>query len=449
MKKHIFKKNGIKLFSILLIFIFVLSSTSCKKEEDINKNDLISRIEKDQNGEEEEKTVNNDEKKKILKLDEGKEIIYDANYLDELEPYRAIDFGYDEKGEAIEEEVEVNFENCKIPYINLDSNGAKKINDQILEYTKDYIFRDYEDGKEEEIAYEPMAYYKYEITDKYISIKFDYSIGMFEIPDNVRTYILDLETGEELSLDKAISISGINDDFLGLVEGKIVEFYDDMLIDFQEVDEDVSFLNFQAETLHEFWKDYYGEELKIYLNEKNELSLFLNYAVPMGGGIFQEEVELKPEDLPIKEEINPIYEYLAKEDYNLYEGGVASLGYNSFDTIKTITSKVETIISKFGDQGKFPLSYFYYESYDGSYQVDGDEFYLLTAKHKNSAIKIYPPIYDENGEIVFEDYLANIYGSNCILFCNLSDIRPNTKVEYIYRNKTIEFTPSLSLMDSS
>ena len=52
MKKYILKVNGRKLFSILLLLIFVLSSTSCKKEEDINKGDLSSRIEKQQNEEE-------------------------------------------------------------------------------------------------------------------------------------------------------------------------------------------------------------------------------------------------------------------------------------------------------------------------------------------------------------------------------------------------------------
>lgn len=452
MKKKTLKKNRKRAVFIPLLLILLILSTSCEKEEDINKNELSSRVEKEENKKqdnEEEKTTNNDEKNKILKLDEGKDLIYDANYLDELEPYRAIDFEYDDYGEAIEKEVEVNFDNCKIPYINLDSNGAKKINDQILEYTKEYIFRDYKDGKEEEIAYEPMSYYKYELTDKYISIKFEYSIGMFEMPDKVKTYILDLETGEELSLEKAISISGVNEDFLGLVEGKIVEYYDDMLRFYEEFDANVSFLNFQAETLYNFWQDYYKENLTFYLSEKNELSLYLNYAVPMGGGIIQEELEIKAEDFPLEEEINPIYEYLAKEDYNSYEGGVAFLGYNSYETMETITSKTEGIIYNLGNQEKFSLSYFYQELDDGSYILDGDEFYLLTADYKNSVIKIYHPLYDHNGEMIFSEDSGSIYGPNCISFCNFSDIRPNTKVEFIYRDKSIEFTPSLSLMDSN
>lgn len=447
MKKYIFKKNLIKLFSILLIFIFVLSSTSCKKEKDLNEMDPINAIEKERD--KEEKVANIDENSKITKLDEGKEIIYNANYLDELLPYIGIAFEYDEKGEAIEKEVEVNFDHCNIPYINLDSKGAKKINYKILEYTKQYIFSDYEYAKGESIAYEPRAYYEYEITDKYISIKSEYSIGMFEMPDDVKTYILDLETGEELNLEKAIAISGISEKFLGLVEGKIVEFYDDMLRYYEEFDENVSFSNFQGESLYNFWQEYYKGNLNFYLSGENELSLFLNLTVPMGGGIFQEEFKFSTEDNPLDEEINPIYEYLAKEDYNLYEGGVAFLGYNNYNTIETITSKAEGIIYNLGNQERFELSYFYQNLDDGSYILDGDEFYLLAAKYKNSIIKIYPPIYDENGEIEFDNDLAIIYGPNCISFCNFSDIRPNTKVEYIYRDETIEFTPSLSLMDSS
>lgn len=449
MKKYILKIKGRRLIPILVFLIFLAFSTSCKKEEDANKDYPVSRIEEDQNEDMGEKPTDNDDKNKTSKLDESKEIIYDADYLVGLQPYRAIDFEYDEKGEVIEKEVEVNFDDCKIPYINLDSIGAKKINDKILEYTREHIFTDYEHGKRETIAYEPMAYYKYEVTDKYVSIKFEYDIGMFEGPDTVITYILDLESGQELSLDKAINIAGINEDFLGLVEGKILDFYDDMLKDYQEFDEDVYFLGFQAETLDNFWQGYYGEALNLYLNGKNQLSLFINFRVPMGGGIFQMELEIKPEDIPLKEEINPIYEYLAKEDYNLYEGGVAFLGYNSFNTMKTISSKVETIISKFGNQGKFPLSYFYYKAGDGSYRVDGDEYYLLTGKYKNSIIKIYDPIYDKDGEIVFDNERVNLYGVNCISICNLSDIRPNTKLEFIYRDKAVEFSPSLSLMDSS
>lgn len=448
MKMYVLKKYGRRVVFILLLLIFAISFLSCKKEEDVNQNDPGSIIEKEEN-EEEEEVINNDEEKKISKLDEDKEIIYDANYLDALEPYRAIDFEYDEKGEVIEKEVEVNLDHCKIPYINLDSIGAKKINDQIFEYTKEYIFTDYERGKKEEIAYEPMAYYKYEITDTYISLKFEYDIGMFESPDTVKTYILDLETGEELSLGKAISISGINEDCLGLVEGRIVEFYDDILRDYEEFYDNISFLDFQASTLYDFWEDYYGGKLEFYLNGKKELSFLVNFHVPIGGGIFQMELDIKPEEFPVEEEVNPIYEYLSKDDYNSYEGGVAFLGYNSYNTIETITSKVEGIIYNVGNQGKFPLAYFYKESEDGSYIVDGDEFYLLSAKYKNSVIKIYPSIYNENGEIEFADDTANIYGPNCILFCNFSDIRPNTKVEFIYRDRVKEFTPSLSLMDSS
>lgn len=449
MKKHILKKNGRKLLYIFLILIIVVSSTSCKKEEDIKQAELTSTIEKEENKEEEEKEVDNDEKNKISKLDEDKEIIYDANYLDELEAYMAMDFVYGEKGEVIEKLVEVNFDDCKIPFINLDSIGAKKINDEILEYTKEYIFTDYERGKEEEIAYEPTSYYKYELTDNFVSIKFQYDIGIFEVNDPVKTYILDLETGEELELEKAISISAINKDFLGLVEGKIVEYYYDTLRYYEEFYENLSFFDFQAETLYNFWEDYYGGNLKFYLSEKNELSLLLNFQIPMEGGISQIELEIKPEDLPLEEEINPVYKYLAKEDYNLYEGAVAFLGYNTYNTLETIASKVETIIYDVGEEGKLSLSYFYQELDDGSYIVGGDEFYLLSGKYKNAVTKIYPLVYDENSEIGFNEEPAFIYGPNCISFCNFSDIRPNTMVEFIYRDKIIEFTPSLSLMDSA
>lgn len=433
MKRLILKKKGRKLLSILLVLIFVLSATSCKKEEDANKDEPNTKIEKEQK----------EEENKISQLHEGKEIVYDANYLDEFKPYMGIDFG--------NEEVEVNFNACKIPYINLDSNGAKKINNQILKYTREYIVRDYEDGKEESLVYKPMASYKYEVTDQYISIWFEYYMGLIGNPAEVGTFILDLKTGEELSLDKAIEISGVDEDFVGLIEGKIVEFYEDMLKDSQDSGyyDDTSLLNFQENTLYNFWKEYYGGKLDYYLNSENELTLLLEFAFPARGGNIQMELEIKPEDLPIQEEINPIYQYLAKEDYNSYEGGVAFLGYKSFNTMKAITSKLEGIIYKFGDQGKLPLFYFYNELDDGSYIVNGDEFYLLAAKYKNSVIKIYESVNDESGEAVFEDQTLNIYGSNCISFCNFSDIRPNTKVEFIYRDKAIEFSPLTSLMDSS
>lgn len=401
MKKYILKKNKIKVLFINLLLIFALFTLSCQKN-------------------------------KISKLDKGKEIVYDADYLENVDFYKTN-----------------AFDNCKIPYINIDSNGAREINNEILEYTKDIIIKDYKDGKKEGITYEPMAYYKYEMTEDYISIKFEYNIELYKYPDNIRTYILDLESGEKLSLDKAIEIATIDKDFLGLVEGKIIDFYDEMLEDYQEIYEDANFSNFQAYTLANFWQDYYEENLNFYLNSEKEMSLLLNFQVPTGAGFIQEELEIKEKDLPMEEEINPIYEYLAKENYELYEGGVAFLGYNSLDTMETIASKVETIISKFGDQARFPLSYFHYEIDDGSYFLNGDEFYLLCAKYKNAVIKIYYPRYDENNEMKFDDEAVNIYGSNCISFCNLSDIRPNTKVEYIYRDKIIEFKPSVSLMDSS
>lgn len=448
MKKYILKKNGRKLLYIFLILVIVVSMASCKKEEEIKKADINSIIEKEENNKEEEKEVEKDEKNKISKLDEDREIIYEANYLDELEAYRAIEFVYDEKGEVVENLVEVNFNHCKIPYINLDLSGAKKFNQEMLEYTKEYILNDYEWGKEEELFCEPTSYYEYELTDNFLSIRFQYDMGIFDVNSLVKTYILDLETGEELELAKAINISGINKDFLGVVEGKIVEYYDDSLRFYEEFYENQSFFDYQGETLHNFWEDYYGGNFDFYLTGENELSLFLYFQLPMGEGVSQIELEIKPEDLPLEEEINPVYEYLAKEDYNSYEGAVAFLGYNSYDTLETIASKVETIIYDVGEEGKLSLSYFYKDLDDGSYIVDGDEFYLLSGKYKNGVTKIYPLVYDENSEVGFNQDPAFIYGPNCISFCNFSDIRPNTMVEFIYRDKVIEFIPSLSLMDS-
>ena len=210
-----------------------------------------------------------------------------------------------------------------------------------------------------------------------------------------------------------------------------------------------TFFDYQAYTLYNFWQEYYGEELNFYLNAEKELSILLSFEVPAGGGFIQEELEINGKDLAFKKDINPVYVYLAKDDFDSYEGGAAFLGYNSIDTMETITSKVETIIYDVGYEGRLSLSYFYDGLDDGSYGVNGDEFYLLAAKHKNSVIKIYRPIYEENGEIRFDDEEASLHGSNCISLCNFSDIRPNTKVEFVYRDKTIEFTPSLSLMDSS
>lgn len=46
--------------------------------------------------------------------------------------------------------------------------------------------------------------------------------------------------------------------------------------------------------------------------------------------------------------------------------------------MKTVTSKVDTLISKFGEEEKLSLFYFYQYLDDGNHILNGDEFYSLT-----------------------------------------------------------------------
>ena len=81
------------------------------------------------------------------------------------------------------------------------------------------------------------------------------------------------------------------------------------------------------------------------------------------------------------------------------------------------------------------------------YEIEGDEYYLLVPKDKDTQIKIYENDFNtmEKGKLLFDIETASPF----VLKCNVSDIFSNVVIELVSPTKTIEFSPFLSLMDGS
>lgn len=76
----------------------------------------------------------------------------------------------------------------------------------------------------------------------------------------------------------------------------------------------------------------------------------------------------------------------------------------------------------------------------------GDEWYLILPKYKDESISIWNVELDGNGELVKtgEEYTTN---KAVLLKCNISDIIPSVLVKISANDKTVEFSPFISLKD--
>ena len=197
------KKATIILGTIVLILVLAVGVCAGLLISE-NGNKIINRIE--------EKIVQSDDNKTSKKIDESKDWVYDADYLKENKKF------YRDSAKT-EEYANNSDKDLVVPYININSDYAKKINEKIKALYDDC----YEKYGKEELNAEFKTYYsdvlKYDkyINDNILSVVItlhEYKIVVDgEISRNnetIYTYNFNLDTLNEASLDEMAKKCGFS-----------------------------------------------------------------------------------------------------------------------------------------------------------------------------------------------------------------------------------------------
>ena len=149
-----------------------------------------------------------EEKKKeetedTIKIDESRDYVYNAEY---------------DTGNAPESYVlgdrTYTLDQIVVPYINIDSEAAKKAN-QNIKSIFDELMDAYNDGANDGLGYVKYCEYDFYINDNILSIVFKTGTGATDVVfPYYHTYNFDLNTGEKLTYKNAITLTGFTSDTL-------------------------------------------------------------------------------------------------------------------------------------------------------------------------------------------------------------------------------------------
>ena len=228
-----------------------------------------------------ENNVNNpeiNEQEELQKINSDEDWIYDADYNDDND----------------DENLEFT-DGFKIPYINIDSEDAKKGNDEIKQLYDEAISNSKEVYAEMNELLGPiyMDYDKY-IDFDFVSLALKYSYGDGS-PANYSTYTynFDLTTGKKLSFEELALEYGLTDTIL---EEKISEAIKKSIQEKLSSFEDYDFPSGKdmesvvADNLKDYKELLKNNNLRYYVNSSGNLNIILYIEIP---GIEQQATELR------------------------------------------------------------------------------------------------------------------------------------------------------------
>lgn len=144
-----------------------------------------------------------DEPKDTIKIDESRDYVYNAEYDTDNAPESYI---IGDRTYTLDEIV--------VPYINIDSEAAKKAN-QNIKSIFDELMDAYNDGANGGLGYVKYCEYDFYINDNILSIVFKTGTGATDVVfPYYHTYNFDLNTGEKLIYKNAIALTGFSSDTL-------------------------------------------------------------------------------------------------------------------------------------------------------------------------------------------------------------------------------------------
>ena len=262
------KKNNIVIILVLVVIVLGLGSYLVY-DKVINKDEKKSNTEKIEDDNDKEEAKEQDSK-----IDKTKELVYDATYVANATKESYITYSE-----------EHSVKNIVVPYINIDSNYAKEVNNEIksifesaierhnnyYERIKDLTF----DPPEEIISKKIIEYNKY-IDDNTLSIVIIDSHDPLDV--NYYTYNFNLETGEKLSFEEVYKLVGFTSDNITESVEKAITL--EVKEEFKKFDEREDFNLHNNKSLANYRKTASNGTTQYFLNSDKKLTVIVSLSFP-------------------------------------------------------------------------------------------------------------------------------------------------------------------------
>ena len=264
------KKHNASLIILLVIFVFIsLALGGFVFYDKVLKNHINSPIEnwydKDDDFDDYYYENNN-----VSKIDASKNWIYHATY--------------DKNVLANSYEIAYKTYYAKdiiVPFINIDSNDAKKVNEEI-KGVFDEAINFYNEGVENKTYFVSIDYEKF-IDNNIASVNLWYGRGGTDVirPDYY-TYTFDLTTGKLMSFEELYQKFGLNKNQIDM---KIKEEITDEVNDiFEDSFRDKNSTTYINESIDNYEKNLENNTLKYFVNDNGELCIIARLSIPAGSG---------------------------------------------------------------------------------------------------------------------------------------------------------------------
>lgn len=249
------QKNKI-IFAILIIIIFLLISFLLYFK--LLKNNSIEN----------------------LKLDNTKEWVYDAMYTSDITQtsYKVNLITY-------------YLKDIKVPYINVNSDDATTINEE-LESIYNNAISAYKEGLVDGLTHVEDCNYLSNIYKNTLSInQILYTNDTIGISNpKYYMYNIDLKTGSKLSYQKVYKLIGFNNNnIFSKVKGQITSYFTDNYLDFMNEEDELSNKanngkTYIENTISNYIDSVNNNTIKFYLDSNNKLNIIIDFAVYIDEG---------------------------------------------------------------------------------------------------------------------------------------------------------------------
>jgi len=247
------KNTGTKVVNIILIILVLGLSGYLVYDKLISKDNNKNET----NNSSENETV-------TLKLDESMEYVYDAKY----------DANVTKDSYSIGEKT-YYVKDIVVPYININSEYARKSNEEIKKVFDNAIAK-YSEGVENNSSYVDECVYKKNISNDFASVVLTYSVGRTDIPvQSYYTYNIDLKNGNKLSYKQVYEKLGFTSDNIDTKVGESIKKYmNDKYSDLINSDNiDKSIQNYEVSV---------SEGTIKYFVDNNKLNIIVTINIPAG-----------------------------------------------------------------------------------------------------------------------------------------------------------------------
>lgn len=252
---------------VLLIIIIIILAALCVLFATGTINFKDNEVDNNTN-----QNVTDNEENNISKLDSSKEWIHDANY--NLPTNKESYYGYSDHTKLI------SASDLVVPYINIDSNDAKKVNQEIYKLYEDLINKFNENLKEE--IWFTLVEYKTYTTNNIISVVITTESAGTDVPIyNYYTYNFNLENGKLLSYNELYKMVGLNEDN---ITDKATQAVTNSLK--KEYSNGDDFDTYNNKSINNYKTSVNNNAIKFFIDENKKLNIVVMLEIPAGRGQF-------------------------------------------------------------------------------------------------------------------------------------------------------------------